>query len=61
MVLREKVREIEAFAQKEATLIAEIERLNNTLRLKVEESEHWDKSHRDLKEQLLIAQQTLTA
>jgi TolA-binding protein len=58
-VLKEHTYEIELLQKKESQYLLEIERLNNTLRLKVEETSRWEQTHNELKARLKSYEENL--
>lgn len=60
-VLKEHGYEIEVVQKKEAQYLAEIERLNNTLRLKVEESGRWEQANNELRLRVKAGEEALLA
>lgn len=61
IVLKETTYEIDNSKTREKQCLQEIERLNNTLRLKVEETTRWEQAHTELKTKLRAGEESLSA
>lgn len=59
VVLKETTFELEGSRNREKQCTLEIERLNNTLRLKVEETTRWEQAHTELKAKLRSTEEAL--